>query len=197
MAEPVWQVIGGHTEGTVFNTKQLDRLVGTEIGVDILQPDTTLGKMFFSKWKSVNKNTIVTQTVGNYNSTNIKIGGMYYPIEIRLIQGISPVIIGRDFFTKFRWNSPSDMRIDTPNGVVCLKEEGDQLLIDEEMSVNSIQCEEVFLAEPTKAAQIKKLHSYFGHCSAESLLRLINASSKKDQFKPSEIKEICEDCKVC
>ena len=49
MAEPVWQEIGGHTEGTVFNTKQLDRLVGTEIGVDILQPDTTLGQIFFFK----------------------------------------------------------------------------------------------------------------------------------------------------
>ena len=117
-------MIGGNTQGTVFNTKQLDRLTGTEIGVDITQPDTTLGQMFFSKWKSVNKNTIVTQMVGNYISTNIKIGGMFYPIEIRLIQGISPVIIGRDFFTKFRWDSPSDMRLDTPNGVVCLKEEG-------------------------------------------------------------------------
>ena len=196
MTEPGWREIGGNSEGKTFDTNSLDLLKGTEIVVDLLQPDTTLGQMFFTKWKNVNKSTIVIQTVGNYISTNIKIGGMFYPAEIRLIQGTSPVILGRDFFTKFRWNSPSDNRIDTPNGVVCLKEEGDQLLIDEEMSVNSIQCEEVFLAEPTKAAQIKKLHAYFGHCSSESLLRLINASSKKDQFKPSEIKEICENCKV-
>ncbi len=107
-------------------------------------------------------------TVGNYIHTNVIIGGKYFPFEIRLVQGTSPIVLGRDFFTRFRWNNPSNNMIDTPTGVVCLKEDGDQLLIDPERSVESMQCEEVFLAEPTKAAQIKKLHSYFGHCSAES-----------------------------
>jgi len=153
--------------------------------------------MCFLKWQEENRSTIVIQTVGNYILTNVKVGGKLYPTEIRLIQGISPLVLGRDFLSKYKWNTPIDSVIETPNGVVYIKTEGDQQYIDEKRTADQVQCEEVFLTEPTQTAQIRKLHYYFGHCSAESLLRLINASSRKDQFKSSEIKKICEECKIC
>jgi len=113
----MWREIGGgRSQGTAFNTNKLDNMKGTEIVVDILQPDTTLGQMFFTKWKNVNTSTIVVHTVGNYIHTNVMIGGKYFPIEIRLIQGTSPIVLGRDFFTRFRWNNPSNNIIDMPSG---------------------------------------------------------------------------------
>ena len=118
----MWQEIGGgSSEGTAFNTSKLDNMKGSEIVVDILQPDTTIGQMFFTKRKSVNMSTIVVHTVGNYIHTNVMIGGKYFPIEMRLIQGTSPIVLGRDFFTRFRWNNPTNNMIDMPSGVVCLK----------------------------------------------------------------------------
>jgi len=142
--EPAWRQIDGGSRGTVFDINKLDKLSGSEIYIDQKQMDTTLGQMCFLKWQEENRSTIVIQTVGNYILTNVKVGGKLYPTEIRLIQGISPLVLGRDFLSKYKWNNPIDSVIETPNGVVYLKTEEDQQYIDEKRTADQVQCEEVF-----------------------------------------------------
>ena len=71
---------------------------------------------------------------------------------------------------------------------------GSSLWIDEELTTQTTHCEEVFMATPSVEKQVKKLHDYFGHVSAESLVRILKASSRRDEFEPKVIKKICEDC---
>jgi hypothetical protein len=197
MSEPAWVPLDGSDEGTVFDTFKLDKFTGQEVCVNYRQVDTTIGQMFYLKWKSVNESTVAVQTVGNYILTNVKIAGQFYPVEVRLIQGTFPLVLGKDFFSRYKWSEPSNLVINTQNGVVNLKQEGELQLIDEKTTMDNKMCEEVFLTEPNMEAQLKKLHQYFGHCSGESLIRLINNSSRKDQYKSSDIKKVCEECKTC
>jgi len=109
--------------------------------------------------------------------TNIQIGGRLYPTTITLVSGMSPVKIGRDFFLQYNWQEPKDNNIETEIGSISLRVVGSSKWIDEELSAKSIQCEEVFVAIPSVEKQVRKLHNYFGHVSAESLLRILKASS--------------------
>ncbi len=54
-----------------------------------------------------------------------------------------------------------------------------------------------FLAIPLVEKQIKKLQDYFRHVSAESLIRILKASSRREEFEAKVIKKICEDCRMC
>jgi hypothetical protein len=62
------------------------------------------------------------------------------------------------------------------------------------ITAKSGQCEEVFVAIPS---EIRKLHTYFGHIPAESLLRILKASSRRDEFEPKIIMKITEECMTC
>jgi len=155
-----------------------------------------MGQMFYDRWRSNNRPTIVKLVRDNKILTNIQIGGRFYPTKITLVDGMSPVRLGLDFFLNYNWKKPEDLQIQTEVGTICLKEDGD-LFIDEDTTAKTVQCEEVFLAEPTVEKQVKKLHAYFGHCSPGSLLRILKASSRRDEFDAKTIQRVCEDCKVC
>jgi len=77
----------------------------------------------------------------------------------------------------YNWQESKDNSIETEIGSVSLKEVGSATWIDEELTAKSGQCEEVFVAIPSVEKQVRKLHTYFGHISAESLLRILKASS--------------------
>ena len=72
-----------------------------------------MGQMFFDRWKKFNKTTIVKFTTDNKLTKNILIGGRLYPTTISLINGTSPVIIGKDFFIQYNWQEPKNLVIVT------------------------------------------------------------------------------------
>jgi len=191
-----WEPTGG-TTGTDIKQYNINCTTGQEILVDYGQGFTTMGQMFFDRWRSHNKTTIVKFTDNNKLITNIQIGGRIYPTTITLVNGKSPVVIGKDFFLQYNWQEPKDQIIETEIGSVCLRVVGSSQWIDEELSAKSIQCEEVFIAIPSVEKQIKKLHDYFGHMSAESLTRILKASSRRDEFETKVIKKISEECRAC
>jgi len=156
-----------------------------------------MGQMFFDRWRSHNRTTIVKFTDSNKLNTNIQISGRLYPTTITLVNGMSPVVIGKDFFQQYNWQEQKDQFIDTEIGPVCLRIVGSYKWIDEELSEKTTQCEEVFITIPSVEEQVKKLHDYFGHVSAESLLSILKASSRREEFEPKVIKKICEECKAC
>jgi len=96
---------------------------------------------------------------------------------------MSPVTIGKDFFLQYNWQEPNNLVIVTEIGPVCLREVGSLLWIDEELTTKTTQCEEVFLTTPSVEKQVKKLHDYFGHVSVESLIKILKASSRQDEFE--------------
>jgi len=170
-----WEPTGG--TGTDIKQYNINCTTGQEILVNYGQRFTTMGQMFFDRWRSHNKNTIVKFTDNDKLTTNIQIGGRLYPTTITLINGMSPVIIGKDFFLQYNWQEPRDNSIETEIGSISLRVVGSSKWIDEELSAKSIQCEEVFVAIPSVEKQVRKLHTYLGHISAESLLRILKASS--------------------
>jgi len=170
---------------------------GQEILVNYGQRFTTMGQMFFDRWRSHNKSTIVKFIDNDKLTTNLQIGGRLYPTTVTLVNGLSPLTIGRDFFMHYNWQEPKDNSIETEIGRVSLIQGGSGAWIDEELTAKSGQCEEVFVAIPSIEKQVRKLHTYFGHISAESLLRTLKASSRRDEFGPKIIKKITEECMTC
>ena len=191
-----WEPAEG-SAGTDIKQYNLNCTTGQEIIVNYGQQTTTMGQMFYDRWRSHNKTTIVKFTDNNKLTTNIKIGGRLYPTTITLVNGMSPVVIGKDFFLQYNWQEPKDQVIETEIGSVCLRDVGTSKWIDEELTAKTTQCEEVFLAIPSVEKQIKKLHDYFGHVSAESLIRILKASSRQEEFEAKDIKKICEECRAC
>ncbi len=171
--EPAWG-----TTGTDIKQYNINCTTGQEVTVNYGQDFTTMGQMFFDRWRSHNKTTIVRFTDNNKLTTNIRIGGRLYPTTITLVNGMSPVTIGKDFFLQYNWQEPKDNAIDTEIGPVCLRKVGSSLWIDEDLTAKTIQCEEVFITIPLVEKQVKKLHDYFGHVSAENLIRILKASSR-------------------
>jgi len=192
-----WEPATGSLQGMDIRQYNMNCTTGHKIAVDIGQKFTTLGQMFFDRWRNCNKTSIVKFTKDNIMTTNIQIGCRFYPAMIILVNGISPLTIGKDFFTLYNWQEPTNLEIKTELGPVCLKKEGGTLWIDKELSAQAIQCEEVFIAVQSTDKQIRKLHDYFGHVSAENLIRILKASSRRDEFKPKAIKKICKDRWVC
>ena len=190
-----WEPTG--TTGTDIKQYNINCTTGQEVLVDYSQTETTMGQMFYDRWKSKNKETIVKFTETNKLITNLQIGGRLYPTVITLVNGMSPVVIGKDFFQLYNWQEPKDQLIETEIAPVSLRIVGSSLWIDEELTTQAIQCEEVFVAIPSVEKQIEKLHHYFGHVSAESLLRILKASSRRDEFEPKDIKKVIEDCRAC
>ena len=156
-----------------------------------------MGQMFFDRWRSQNKTTIVKFTDNSKLTTNIQIGGRLYPTTITLVNGMSPVTIGKDFFLQYNWQEPNNLVIKTEIGPICLREVGSSLWIDDKLTAKTIYCEEVFITTPLVEKQVKKLHDYFGHVSAESLIEILKASSRRDEFDPKIIKKITEECIPC
>ena len=190
-----WEPTG--TTGTDIKQYNINCTSGQEVLVDYSQTETTMGQMFYDRWKSKNKETIVKFTDNNKLITNLQIGGRLYPTVITLVNGMSPVVIGKDFFQLYNWQEPKDQLVETEIAPVSLRIVGSSLWIDEELTTQAIQCEEVFVAIPSVEKQIEKLHHYFGHVSAESLLRILKASSRRDEFEPKDIKKVIEDCRAC
>ena len=71
---------------------------GHEIAVNFGQNVTTLGQMFFDRWRNCNKTSIVKFNMDNTMTTNIQIGGKFYPATNTLVNGMSPLTIDNDFF---------------------------------------------------------------------------------------------------
>jgi len=170
-----WEPAGN--TGTDIKQYNINCTTGQEILVDYGQRFTTMGQMFFDRWRSQNKTTIVKFTDNSKLTTNIQIGGRLYPTTLSLVNGMLPVTIGRDFFLQYNWQEPKDLVIATEIGSVCLRQVGSLLWIDEELTTKATYCEEVFHTISTVEKQVKKLHDYFGHVSAESLIKILKASS--------------------
>ena len=92
-----WEPAGG-TTGTDIKQYNINCYTGQEVTVNYSQQLTTMGQMFFDRWRSHNKTTIVKFTDNDKLTTNIQIGGRLYPTTITLVNGMSPVTIGKDFF---------------------------------------------------------------------------------------------------
>jgi hypothetical protein len=148
-----WEPAGG--TGMDIKQYNINCTTGQEILVNYAQMFTTMGQMFFDRWRSHNKTTIVRFTDNNKLTTNIQIGGRLYPTTITLVNGMSPVIIGKDFFLQYNWQEPKDNVIKTEIGPVCLIEVGSSLWIDDDLTAKTTQCEEVFITTPTIEKQVK------------------------------------------
>ncbi len=95
-ARSPWEPVG--TTGTDIKQYNINCTTGQEVLVDYSQTETTMGQMFYDRWRSKNKETIVKFTNNYKLVTNLQIGGRLYPTVITLVNGMSPVVIGKDFF---------------------------------------------------------------------------------------------------
>jgi hypothetical protein len=71
--------------------------------------------------------------------TNIQIGGRLYPTTITLVNGMSPVTIGKDFFLQYNWQEPKNNSIETEIGLISLREVGSTTWIDEELHNSKVR----------------------------------------------------------
>jgi transposase InsO family protein len=86
--------------------------------------------------------------------------------------------------------------ISTPHGKLILGEI-ETPTIDVELSEKVYQANEIQEKKGSKQKQLMKLHRYFGHCSGDSLWRVIKYSSNKSEYTAAEVKEICDNCNIC
>ncbi len=135
-AKSPWEPVG--TTGTDIKQYNINCTTGQEILVDYNQTDTTMGQMFYDRWRSKNKTTIVKFMDNNKLNTNLQIGGRLYPTTITLVNGMSPVVIGKDFFQQYNWQELKDQFIDTEIGPVSLRIVGSSQWIDKELSAKAI-----------------------------------------------------------
>jgi len=179
-----------------FTLEQCDLLTGDEIFIDSECEVSYVSPYFFSKWKDRNSNSQTT-VQGNTVYTCIKLGGKYYPIILELKTNFSPLVIGSKFMQIHKWKIVKD-EISTPHGTLILaKSEIETPTIDVEMSEKVYQANEVQDKKGSRYKQLMKLHRYFGHCSGDSLWRVIKYSSNKSEYTAAEVKEICENCNIC
>ena len=115
-----WTTIGCKDKGRSFRKFNLNCTTGQEIIVDYEQNVTTMGQMFYDRWRSNNKPTMVKLVCDNKILTNIQIGGRFYPTQITLVGGMSPVWLGLDFFLNYNWKKPENLQIQTKVGTICL-----------------------------------------------------------------------------
>jgi len=187
-----------------FTVNQCDDLTGKEIFIDTDSEISFMSPYFFSKWKSLNKE-IQTVPHGNKILTSIKIGGRTYPTFFELKYNFSPFVLGKDFFAAHNWIITAENNFITPHGIISMQENKldnptvlDTPLLDLDLAERVFQAEKIQGSKRgSKKKQILKLHRYFGHCSAESLWRVIKNSSSKDEYTTAEIREVCEACHTC
>ena len=146
-ARSPWEPAG--TTGTDIKQYNINCTTGQEVLVDYSKAETTMGQMFYDRWRSKNKETIVKFTNNDKLITNLQIGVRLYPAVITLINGMSPVVIGQDFFNLYNWQEPKDQLIEMEIAPVSLREVGSSLWIDEELTTQAIKCEEVYVAIPS------------------------------------------------
>jgi hypothetical protein len=168
-AKTPWEPAEGKT-GTDIKQYNINCTTGQEVTVDYGQKVTTMGQMFFDRWRSHNKTTIVRFTDNNKLTTNIQIGGRLYPTTITLVNGMSPVIIGKDFFLQYNWQEPKDNVIKTEIGPVCLIKVGSSLWIDDDLTAKTMQCEEVFITTPTGRSKSRSFMTTLGMCQLKIFL---------------------------
>jgi len=196
MAE--WKENEARDTGTFenFTMEQCDRLTGDEIFLDPECEVSYISPYAFSKWKDRNSNSQTT-VQGNSVYTCIKLGGKIYPITLEFKTNFSPLVIGSKFMQIHKWKIVEDV-ISTPHGTLILaKNETEIPSIDVETSEKVFQASEIQEKKSTRRAKLMKLHKYFGHCSGDSLWRVIKYSSNKNEYTVAEVKEICDNCNIC
>ena len=95
---PTWEPATGSLQGMYIRQYNMNCITGHKIAVDFGQNFTTLGQRFFDRWRKCDKTSIIKFTTDNTMTTNIQIGGRFYPATISLVNGMSPLKIGKDFF---------------------------------------------------------------------------------------------------
>jgi len=179
-----------------FTLEQCDLLTGDEIFIDSECEVSYISPYFFSKWKDRNLNSQTT-VQGNKVHTCIKLGGKYYPIILELINHFSPIVIGSEFMKIHKWEIVED-GISTPHGKLVMTESKiENPRIDVKLSEQVYQANEIQDKKGSKQKQLMKLHRYFGHCSGDSLWRVIKYSSNKSGYTAGEVKEVCDNCNIC
>ena len=135
--------------------------------------------------------------------TNLRMFGLYFPCEIRLVEGAAPPTLGRNFFKTYGWSDNVDGIIKSPIGDILTisKGENERKGKIEEMEMERIfKCSALLLEMKDEKEKIKvlvKLHRYFGHVSPESLYRILKASSAKEKFTEAEIRKVNDICITC
>ena len=74
-----WEPAGG--TGMDIKQYNINCTTGQEILVNYGQRFTTMGQIFFDRWRSHNKSTIVKFTDNDKLTTNLQIGGRSYPVS--------------------------------------------------------------------------------------------------------------------
>jgi len=99
---------------------------------------------FLCKWK--NKNANIEIIINDDNMfTTVEIAGTMYPLNVKLLNNsFSPLILGKDFFSNYKWSHSEGENIKTPKCdliVKCDKYGG--YIIDNELSGQVFQSEEI------------------------------------------------------
>jgi len=89
---------------------EFDKCDGNEIWFDIDEGKTTMGQMFFEKWRKTNKESMILWRGKTEVMTNLRMFGKYFMCEIELIEGISPPTLGRDVQSSLNQRSERLMR---------------------------------------------------------------------------------------
>ena len=125
-----------------FTMEQCDRLTGDEIFIDAETDVTYMSAYYFTKWKTLNKDSRVT-VKNNTVFSCVKIGGIYYPIHIVLKTSFSPLVIGKDFMDENQWTISGDT-VSTPHGKLILAgKHPENSPIDRKLAENVFKAEEI------------------------------------------------------
>jgi len=136
---------------------------GDEIFFDTNRAETTMSPFFFGIWKSKNKN-IETLINNGIVMTSLSIAGKVYPVYIRLICDFSPLILGQDFFSQFKWSHSPGENIKIPGGEIIVDQTNyEGRSIDVKLVQQVFQAEEIGKEKKkgSRKQQLTKLHKYF------------------------------------
>ena len=182
---------------------EFNRLDGNEIWFDMDKDITTMGQMFYEKWRKVNTESMTLWRDSMELMTTLRMFGKLFVCEIRLIEGTSPPTLGRDFFDRYGWMLMDNGMIKSPSGNIIttsVSASGTCGMIQQSETEGVFKCTELALQSDTPGERKKvlfKLHKYFGHVSPESLYRILKASSASEKFTESEIRMINDKCLIC
>ena len=76
---------------------------GLDILIDPNLESSTIGQLFYYKFKLANNDIVASIIPGNSILCSVKIGGKYYPVTLELIQGTSRPTLGQEFFHQYKW----------------------------------------------------------------------------------------------
>ncbi len=113
--------------------------------------------------------------------------------------GLPPAVSGSLLFCRENnWEILSKILVKTPLGSIQM--EDDQLgtpKIDTELIDKVFKAEEIQEGKGSRVKKLMKLHRYFGHCSGDSLWRVIKYLSNTSEYTATEVKEVCDTCHIC